>query len=132
MKLVVEKTLDEMKFIRTENHENIVISNAQGWFLINKDGGFKNKIPYAHKEIDFTSTGMIIVEKKTGKIFCVCNDRGKEIFSIEANLLWDLYYDDYFSYKVDDKWGLLDKTGSILVEPQFDGIKTFFHHRDMA
>ncbi len=61
-------------------------------------------------------------DKKEG----YCNIDGTGVLPIEFDEVPD-GYNGFISAKKDNKWGFIDKTGNMVIEPQYEEVGRFFN-----
>lgn len=95
----------------------LVMTNVNTYGFISKDGKFK--INATFKNASFFSEGLACVVNENGKPMYI--DVGGNIkFEVSNGDECGLFKEQLATIKVGDKWGYIDDTGMININPQFD------------
>ena len=119
------KWVIEPKFKKTKafNSEIAIVADDDGWMYINKKGERVFTNLNIEKFYDF-SEGLAIYRQD--KLIGFINNNGKVI--VEPKFVKAFaFLNGYSKVRVGDKWGLIDKTGSYFVKPEYDGVSKVYN-----
>ncbi len=118
------------KYIKASNFQNGIafVSEKDGeWFSINKDGkktkdaSFQDV--YLNSDGSYSIGGKSIV-KRDGK-YQIVDESFKQVGKFECTNIDILTADGLIAFENNGKWGFVNTSGEIVIEPKFDKAKSF-------
>jgi hypothetical protein len=108
-------------------HEMVPVKSGELYGYIDKEGRYVIVPQYEYADV-FSNNGLLPENNKIGYI----DTKGNKVIPAQFDKLpyeesyaCPFFHDGYAVVRVGGKFGIIDKTGSYLVEPQFDGILNF-------
>lgn len=121
-----EKQFGDYDAASTFCNGKAAVKNGDAWSIIDATGAVQGSDTF--EDLAFSSSGLFngasaIVAKKNGK-FALYDENLAQIGSFTCDEV-DLLTSEGFAYAVDGKWGFADYAGNVLIEPQYEGAKSF-------
>lgn len=123
-----KKIVGNYEYASAINGDIAAVKEGSKWKLIDAKGKVRGKDSYESVILDDKGIAFrndrAFVEKADG--YYLVDDKGKKIGKQkyeDARLF--LEADGYAAVKVDGKWGFVDKTGKMVIEPQFADAHSF-------
>lgn len=104
------------------------VSEKEGeWYFVDTSGKKVSDTKYQEVNLNLDGSYLkndVMFAKSDGK-YKLYDKEGKRVGSFECDDVDVITEDGIVAFKKNDKWGFVDTTGKVIVEPQFDSAKSF-------
>lgn len=106
-----------------------VCNSSGAWCLVDASGESISDVEYQEIKLNLDGSYNVdgIMLAKVENQFWLCDENGKQKESLKADDVDVLTEDGLIAYEINGKWGFVDTSGNVIIEPQFEGAKSFSH-----